>query len=191
MDMQDPSSPAQPASAVPESLEAVRDILFGAQMRSVESRLQAMEERLLREQNQLRTDLIRKIDDLESRTRDEFRAASERMTADRARGSEETRSLGAELTQAHRDLEQRHLRLQEATSLADAEIRDQLLMHASATSSEFARTRQALTTDMAGKHQELMTKKTDRVALARMLAEVARRLDDPGSAVESDGDTQG
>lgn len=191
MDMHDPSSSAQPASAVPESLEAVRDILFGAQMRSVESRLQAMEERLLREQNQLRTDLIRKIDDLESRTRDEFRAASERMTADRARGSEETRALGAELTQAHRDLEQRHLRLQEATSLADAEIRDQLLMHASATSSEFARTRQALTADMAGKHQELMTKKTDRVALARMLAEVARRLDDPGSAVDSDGDTQG
>lgn len=191
MDMQDPSSPAQPANAVPESLEAVRDILFGAQMRSVESRLQAMEERLLREQNQLRTDLIRKIDDLESRTRDEFRAASERMTADRARGSEETRSLGAELTQAHRDLEQRHLRLQEATSLADAEIRDQLLMHASATSSEFARTRQALTTDMAGKHQELMTKKTDRVALARMLAEVARRLDDPGSGADSDGEAQG
>ncbi len=191
MDMQDPSSSAQPASAVPESLEAVRDILFGAQMRSVESRLQAMEERLLREQNQLRTDLIRKIDDLESRTRDEFRAASERMTADRSRGSEETRALGAELTQAHRDLEQRHLRLQEATSLADAEIRDQLLMHASATSSEFARTRQALTADMAGKHQELMTKKTDRVALARMLAEVARRLDDPGSAVDSEGDTQG
>jgi hypothetical protein len=81
--------------------------------------------------------------------------------------------------------------LQEATSLADAEIRDQLLMHASATSSEFARTRQALTADMTGKHQELMTKKTDRVALARMLAEVARRLDDPGSTVDSDGDTQG
>jgi hypothetical protein len=192
MDMQDPSSTSQGAG-VPESLEAVRDILFGAQMRSVESRLQAMEERLLREQNQLRTDLVRKIDDLESRTRDEFRAASERMTADRARSSEETRSLGAELTQAHRDLEQRHLRLQEATSLADAEIRDQLLMHASATSTEFARTRQALTSDIAGKHQELMTKKTDRVALARLLSDVAKRLDDPGvgSGPDSDADTQG
>lgn len=192
MDMQDPSSTSQGAG-VPESLEAVRDILFGAQMRSVESRLQAMEERLLREQNQLRTDLVRKIDDLESRTRDEFKAASERMTSDRARGSEETRSLGAEVTQAHRDLEQRHLRLQEATSLADAEIRDQLLMHASATSTEFARTRQALTTDIAGKHQELMTKKTDRVALARLLSEVAKRLDDPGvgSGPDSDADTQG
>ncbi len=192
MDMSESSSTAS-GSAVPESLEAVRDILFGAQMRSVESRLQAMEERLLREQHQLRADLIRKIDDLESRTRDEFRAASERMTADRARNSEETRSLGAELTQAHRDLEQRHLRLQEATSLADAEIRDQLLMHASATSTEFARTRQGFTADLAGKHQELMTKKTDRVALAQLLSEVARQLGDPvpSSGPDDDADAQG
>jgi len=187
MDMHEPSLPAQGATpAVPESLEAVRDILFGAQMRSVETRLQAMEERLLREQSQLRADLIRKIDDLDARARDEFRATSERMTADRARSSDESRSLGAELTQAHRDLEQRHLRLQEATSLADAEIRDQLLMHASATSTEFARTRHALSTDMAGKHHEVMTKKTDRNALAILLAEVAKQLGDPAPSAQAE-----
>lgn len=190
MDMHD-SNAAANGAAVPESLEAVRDILFGAQMRSVETRLQAMEERLLREQNQLRSDLIRKIDDLEARTRDEFKAGSERMTADRARSSEETRALGAELTQAQRELEQRHLRLQEATSLADAEIRDQLLMHASATSSEFARTRQALSADMAGKHQELMTKKTDRNALAQLLSDVARQLGDPGTSSDRNDSPQG
>ncbi len=190
MDMHDPSAPTNnAAAAVPESLEAVRDILFGAQMRSVESRLQAMEERLLREQNQLRTDLIRKIDDLESRAREEFKSTSERIAADRTRGAEELRSLGAEVTQAQRDLEQRHLRLQEATSLADAEIRDQLLMHASATSTEFARTRQALSADVAGKHQELMTKKTDRVALARLLSEVAAQLGDPGAGTGPDSNT--
>jgi hypothetical protein len=188
MDMQETSTNSSGA-AVPESLEAVRDILFGAQMRSVESRLQAMEERLLREQSQLRADLTRKIEDLESRTRDEFKAASDRMTADRSKGAEETRTLGAEFAQAHRELEQRHLRLQEATSLADAEIRDSLLMHASATSTEFARTRESLTADMSAKHTDLMTKKTDRVALARMLADVARALGDSGS--QADADTLG
>ncbi len=189
MDMPEPSMPTQGATpAVPESLEAVRDILFGAQMRSVETRLQAMEERLMREQSQLRADLIRKIDDLESRARDEFKATSDRMASDRARSSEESRALGTELTQSQRDLEQRHLRLQEATSLADAEIRDQLLMHASATSHEFARTREALSTDMAGKHHELMTKKTDRIALANLLAEVAKQLGDPAP---TGGDDQG
>ena len=96
------------------------------------------------------------------------------------------RALGAEFAQAHRELEQRHLRLQEATSLADAEIRDQLLMHASATSTEFARTREALTADMTAKHTDLMTKKTDRVALARMLSDVARALGDSGSHTDAD-----
>lgn len=187
MDMQEPSTNSQgPGAAVPESLEAVRDILFGAQMRSVETRLQAMEERLLREQSQLRADLTRKIEDLDSRARDEFKAASDRMAADRARGTEEMRALGAEFAQAHRELEQRHLRLQEATSLADAEIRDQLLMHASATSTEFARTRETLTADMTAKHSDLMTKKTDRVALARMLSDVARALGDSGSHTDAD-----
>ena len=187
MDMQESSTNSQGSgAAVPESLEAVRDILFGAQMRSVETRLQAMEERLLREQAQLRADLTRKIDDLDSRSRDEFKAANDRMSADRARGSEEARALGAEFAQAHRELEQRHLRLQEATSLADAEIRDQLLMHASATSTEFARTREALTADMTAKHTDLMTKKTDRVALARMLSDVARALGDSGSHTDAD-----
>lgn len=190
MDMQEPSTNSQGSgSAVPESLEAVRDILFGAQMRSVETRLQAMEERLLREQSQLRADLTRKIDDLDSRARDEFKAASDRMAADRTRGSEELRAMGAEFGQAHRELEQRHLRLQEATSLADAEIRDQLLMHASATSTEFARTRETLSADMTAKHTDLMTRKTDRVALARMLAKVAAALDDSDS--RNDTDLQG
>lgn len=188
MDMHESSTQApSAAAAVPESLEAVRDILFGAQMRSVETRLQAMEERLLREQGQLRADLVRKIDDLESRARDEFKATSERLAADRARSSEETRSVGAELTQAFRDLEQRLMRLQEATSLADAEIRDQLLMHASATSAEFSRTRETLSADMAGKHQELMGRKTDRNALAGLLDAMARQLGDPTPEAVADG----
>ena len=42
------SAPADPA---PESLDKVRDILFGGQMRAVESRLQAAETRLLQAGN--------------------------------------------------------------------------------------------------------------------------------------------
>jgi hypothetical protein len=36
------------AEAQPESLDKVRDILFGGQMRAVETRLQGLEERLRR-----------------------------------------------------------------------------------------------------------------------------------------------
>ena len=46
-----------PLAEPPESLDKVRDILFGGQMRAVDGRLQALEEHLLHEQTQLRADL--------------------------------------------------------------------------------------------------------------------------------------
>ena len=53
-------SPRENPAAVaesPESLDKVRDILFGSHMRSVEGRIARIEERLLREQQTLRADL--------------------------------------------------------------------------------------------------------------------------------------
>ena len=44
--------------AQPESLDKVRDILFGSQMRAVETRLQGMEERLRGEHEALRSDFF-------------------------------------------------------------------------------------------------------------------------------------
>ena len=44
------------AEAQPESLDKVRDILFGGQMRAVETRLQGLEERLRREHEALKSD---------------------------------------------------------------------------------------------------------------------------------------
>jgi hypothetical protein len=48
----------------PESLDKVRDILFGGQMRAVESRLQGLEARLLQAQENLRTEFTKQIDTL-------------------------------------------------------------------------------------------------------------------------------
>ncbi len=42
---------------------------------------------------------------------------------------------------------------------------------------------------MAGKHHELMTRKTDRNALAGLLAEVAKQLGDPTPATSADHDS--
>ena len=47
-----------PNDTAPESLDKVRDILFGGQMRAVESRLQGLEERLMLEQASMRTDSL-------------------------------------------------------------------------------------------------------------------------------------
>ncbi len=58
---------AEPPAAEPqpESLDKVRDILFGGQMRAVESRLQGMEERLRQEHEALRSDFNKQTESLD------------------------------------------------------------------------------------------------------------------------------
>src|SRR6476661_4758028 len=55
-----------PNDTAPESLDKVRDILFGGQMRAVESRLQGLEERLMREQASMRADFANQLAEVDA-----------------------------------------------------------------------------------------------------------------------------
>ena len=55
----------------PASLDKVRDILFGNQMRDVERRFARLEERLLKETTDLKDDVRRRLDTLEAYMRRE------------------------------------------------------------------------------------------------------------------------
>ena len=116
----------RPVRAQPESLDKVRDILFGGQMRAVESRLQGIEERLRQEHEALRADFARQVESLDAFIRSEVQILNERLAAERTKRTEELKSLAAEIKEAIRALEKRHVKLEEAANLADAALRDQL-----------------------------------------------------------------
>ena len=65
------SAPASPPAAEPppESLDKVRDILFGGQMRAVETRLPGLEERLRSEHESLRADFAKQVESLDGSNR--------------------------------------------------------------------------------------------------------------------------
>lgn len=168
-----------PVEAQPESLDKVRDILFGGQMRAVESRLQGLEERLRREQDTLRTDLGKQLGELDSFARHEFQALAERLAAERAKRTEELKSLGAELKEALRALEKRHAKLEDSTSMADAGLRDQLLLQAKAASAEVAKLSERITAELNRSHHELKSTKTDSATLAGLFTDLASRLSTP------------
>ena len=171
-----PVAPAVPESP-PESLDKVRDILFGGQMRAVESRLQGIEERLRQENEALRAEFARQIESLDAFIRSEIQILNERLATERHKRAEEIKSLSAELKEAIRALEKRHLRLEETANLADAALRDQLLMMGERLASELGRSHQAL--DVA---------KTDRTVLAGLLTDMAARLSGaPASRPEMNG----
>lgn len=167
---------ADTPEAAPESLDKVRDILFGSQMRTVESRLQSLEERLRREQDAIRADLEKQAGELDQLIRSEAQTLGERLAAERAKRTEELKSLASDIKESIRNLEKRHAKLEEVTSIADAGLRDQLLAQSRAAATELATLGERLTGELSQSHQELKSTKTDRVALAELLSELANRI---------------
>ena len=176
-----PSAPARPADlppndATPESLDKVRDILFGGQMRAVESRLQGLEERIMREQASMRSDFTKQLADADAAAKREAQALGERIVAERTKRTEELKSLSAEIKEVLRSLEKRHVKLEELTGLADAEIRDQILQQSRAITAEIERLSQRVSADLNREVSSLRNDKTDVSAIVSVFSDMATRL---------------
>lgn len=165
-----------PAETTPESLDKVRDILFGGQMRAVETRLQGLEARLLRGQESLRTDFTKQLGALDTLIQKEVQAVTERLTAERTRRNEEIKGLSAEIKEALRGLEKRHVKLEESSGMADADLREGILQHSKAVAAEIARVSERLSGELARSAQELKAEKLGITALAGMFGEMTSRL---------------
>jgi len=165
-------APAEP----PESLDKVRDILFGGQMRAVEGRLQALEERLLHEQAQMRADFAKQLAGVEAEARRELQSLAEQAAADRAKRAEELKALGADLKDGLRNLEKRHLKLEEMGGAADAELRDSILEQSRAVSAQLERLSQRVSADLNREVAGLRHDKADVSALVGIFSDMAGRL---------------
>lgn len=166
----------------PESLDQVRDILFGGQMRMVDTRLRGLEDRIAQEHATLRNELERKIAELEKAAQKEMLAQAERLAAERSKRADELKALSAELKEALKNLERRHSKFEEATSQADAEVRDHLMKQSAAFSAELARTSERLTSELARAESSLRADKVDTTTLAGTLTDMAARLTGSGAA---------
>jgi hypothetical protein len=67
-------TPADIGPETPESLDQVRNILFGGQMRMVDSRLHDLEERFLQEQATLRSEFFRQLEEIDAAAKRELAA---------------------------------------------------------------------------------------------------------------------
>jgi hypothetical protein len=171
----DASDPA-PDGPGPESLDKVRDILFGGQMRMVETRFHNLEERTAQEHRALQAEFGRQLGELAAGFRAEVEALDQRLAAERARRIEELQAIGLELREALASLERRHLNLEQAASRADAELRDQVLKLSAATSAEMARLADRLGAELDRSVRRLDGEKLDTALLASLLGEVSTRL---------------
>ena len=164
------------ASPPPESIEQVRDLLFGGQMRMVDARIQSLDERLVHETSALRADFERQIGDLDGSIKKDLARHAERLTSERTKRVEDLKTLNAELRESLKVLERRHQALEETAGLADAELRDHLVKNAAAFSTELARTSERITSELQRITTSLQNEKLDSSALAAGLTELAGKL---------------
>ncbi|HUQ81537.1 MAG TPA: hypothetical protein VM076_10380 [Gemmatimonadaceae bacterium] len=168
--------PPNDTATAPESLDKVRDILFGGQMRAVESRLQGLEERIMREQSSMRTDFNKQLADLDASAKRDAQTLNERLVAERTKRTEELKTLSSELRDILKSLEKRHVKLEELSGIADAEIRDTMLQQSRAITNEIERLSQRVAADLNREVTALRTDKTDVSAIVSVFSDMATRL---------------
>ena len=172
-----------PADSPPESLDKVRDILFGGQMRSIEARIQELDDRIQREQDWLLARFEQPLAELESSLRAEIQYLNERLSAERAQHADDLHALKAELKEAIRNISSRQHRLEEAVTEASAGLHDLLLEHNAAMTTEIDRLSQLLTGKLQPEIDRLRTDKLDVTAITDLFSDMVGRLSDSRASV--------
>ena len=160
------------------SIDKVRDLLFGGQLRELDRRFARLEERLVKETNQLRQDMQARIDALEAYARKESDSLGDQIRAEHQDRVDAHDNLARDLKESSKSQERRTTALDEQTSKAQRELRQQMLEQHQRLSEEIRRRTEDLLATFTRESQALRADKTDRSTLAALLNEMAMRLTD-------------
>ena len=158
------------------SLDKVRDILFGVQMRELDRRFARLEERLVKETSELKEDVKRRLDALESYARRENETLAEQITKEQTARTDAGLELSREINDTAKSFERRTAALDEQLSRSQRESRQQLLEQYQRLSDDIRTKVDDVLATLAREAQELRSDKADRAVLASLLSEMAMRL---------------
>ncbi len=165
------------------SLDKVRDILFGQNMRTYEERLALLERRVQDEVQQLRDNADAKFQHLESLFRKELDALGQLVKAERDERNTDVQGLQKEMQGAAEVFERRLGELDSQMKQSGDGLSNQLRDQTEALKADLQQTSSEITTRLDHEVTELRAAKPDTAALATLFAELADRLrDHPPSA---------
>lgn len=175
VDMPAASQEEEPSGA---QMQRVRELLFGKKSRRIESDLRAVENRLLNEHQNLRSEVNERFDALETYLKSELKALVEMVEREEENRRSTDSKIEERLREIHNELTEEAVALQKRLEQSDREHREELL-----------EARQKLTEDLRGRAEELEEKldeqstnlqsgKADRSTMAALLTDMATRLVD-------------
>ncbi len=171
-------NPSDGGAALSEAsnIDKIRDILFGVQMRDYEKRFARLEERLLKESQDLRDETRKRFDALETFVKNEFEALTGRLQTEQRTRDESDQALYRELQNTGQTLDRKLTQFDEQTTRTQRELRQQILDQSKSLSDEIRQKHEELSALLDREVAELGNVKTDRASLASLFTEVALRL---------------
>jgi hypothetical protein len=164
------------APAADTSLDQIRDILFGAVVRDADKKLARLEERLLKEQDELKEDARRRFESLELFVKQEMESLDERLKIEHTTRDEALRALTQERKDIVSGFEKRTTQLDEQTAKAQRELRQQILAQSKTLRDEYRGQYRQLSEAISRALHELRVEQADRAALAALFSELAVRM---------------
>jgi hypothetical protein len=176
---EDGRGPSERSAAEPPggaSIDKVRDILFGNQVREFERRFARLEDRIVKETNDLKAQLIARVEALDVFSRKEFESLAERFNAEHEARVESLGDVSRELKAAAEAVERRTSSLDDQLARNLRDIRQQILDQGQRLSDDIHRKTDDVLAALAHEAHELRSDKADRSAIAALLNEMAMRL---------------
>jgi hypothetical protein len=158
------------------SLDKVRDILFGNQMKDVDRKLVRLEERLSKECSNLRDETRKRLDSLENYIKQEVGSLSDRLKAEQSEREIGVKSLAEEHKNITMSLERKLAQFDEQNSSAQSELREQILSQSRSFHDDIQQKYQEILVLLEREAQELRGEKANRSTLAALFTELAVRL---------------
>ena len=158
------------------SIDKVRDILFGVQMRDYDKRFARLEEKLAKETGELKDDVKKRLASLEQFMRQEFEALGERLSSEHAGREDAVKALGQQHREAVSAFEKKTAGIDDQLSKTQRDLRQQILDLHKELTDDILQRHQDVVSMLTRDSSELRDEKADRAALASLFTEMAMRL---------------
>lgn len=158
------------------NLDQVRDILFGAQLKEYDKRLEDLESLIKRELTHFQNEFQSRLDIVEDHFKNEIAALNSKLKKEQSE-READNDRATERQEEHKRTMQRKLAdLDEQVDSLGRDLRELILKQCKNLSETAERSYESLKNELVVKAGMLHAAKTDRTALATMFSEMAIRL---------------
>lgn len=163
------------------NMDKIRDILFGNQAKDYEKRFATMEKRLGQEAGELKEELLKRIDALETYTKQEIKDINARIKNESNERVDSHKMIQDELKQGVESLNKKIVTGEENLAIKSTELRDQILSQSKQLSEEILSRYDNASKNMKLTAQELDDAKVNRSDLSGFFLELAMRLSNDGN----------